>query len=261
MLELLRRLTVDQWAAIDREYLQRDLPDPRVAWILVTMAIALILPRYFGDLKHIQAIPVVKDWMQSTAYPSLWPRLYWAFFKFINYFLVPALCIKLVLRERVADYGFKLSKDPHVWMLYGAMLLVVLPLTFGVSFNEAFLRTYPKYKAASETFVQFFAWEGAYGFQFFMLEFFFRGFILFALAPYLGSAAIFVAVVPYSMIHFSKPLAETLGSIIAGIALGTIALRTHSIYGGVLVHCAVAWSMDVFAMSRRGELGRLFGDS
>jgi membrane protease YdiL (CAAX protease family) len=89
-----------------------------------------------------------------------------------------------------------------------------------------------------------------------MLEFFFRGFLLFALARYLGPLAIFVMIVPYAMIHFGKPLAECLGSILAGIALGTVALRTASIYGGVAVHCAVAWSMDLFALAATDRLPR-----
>lgn len=258
MTGLLRKLTVEQWRAIDRDYMDRALPDARVAWILIAAAIALILPRYFGSHEHATAIPAVKEWIDSTAHPTLWPRVYWALFKVLNYFCVPALCIKLVLRERIRDFGFAFSRKREVWLLYLAMFLVVLPLTYGVSWSDAFLRTYPKYKDAGESLQQFFVWEGVYGFQFFMLEFFFRGFILFALARYIGSAAIFVAIVPYSMIHLAKPLAETLGSIVSGIVLGTIALRTRSIYGGVLVHCAVAWSMDLFAMHRKGDLAELF---
>jgi hypothetical protein len=65
-------------------------------------------------------------------------------------------------------------------------------------------------------------------------------------------------IVPYAMIHFGKPLAECLGSVIAGVALGTLSLRTGSIYGGVAVHCAVAWSMDLFALHQTGKLRGLF---
>jgi membrane protease YdiL (CAAX protease family) len=101
-------------------------------------------------------------------------------------------------------------------------------------------------------------WELSYGLQFLMLELFFRGFLIFALARVIGSLAIFVMIVPYAMIHFSKPLPECLGSIIAGLALGTVALRTGSIAGGVLVHCAVAWSMDLLALYRTGKLFALF---
>ena len=81
--------------------------------------------------------------------------------------------------------------------------------------------------------------------------------MIFNLARSIGSLAIFVMVVPYAMIHFGKPFAECMGSILAGIALGTVALRTGSIWGGVLVHCVVAWSMDLLALWRTDRLWSL----
>ena len=50
----------------------------------------------------------------------------------------------------------------------------------------------------------------------------------------------FVAVVPYCMIHFQKPLPEALGAIVAGVVLGALSLRTGSVLGGAAVHVAVA---------------------
>ena len=80
------------------------------------------------------------------------------------------------------------------------------------------------------------------------LEFFFRGFILNGLRRALGANAIFVMIVPYCMIHYGKPLPETLGAIGAGLILGTLAMRTKSIWGGVLIHIGVATTMDVLAL-------------
>lgn len=260
MVRLLHWLTVHQWAAIDRDYRDRPLPDNRLLWILLTITVALLLPRYFGNPKFILSIPAAKALFASWPYPSLWPRMYWAGFKAINYFVIPALCIKFILREPIADHGLRITREGKIWLLYLAMFLVVFPMAFGASFFESFLRTYPKYKEAGDTWTQLLAWEAGYGFQFFMLEFFFRGFVLFALARYIGAAAIFVMVVPYMMIHMGKPFAESAGSILAGIALGTIALRTRSIYGGVALHCAIAWSMDVFAMLRKGQIQHLWTD-
>lgn len=259
MIRLLRWLTVVQWKAIDDEYRTEPLPNAKVYWILVFAALALIAPRYFGRPESILEIDAAKRLFSTWPHPDLYPRLYWAGFKLINYGVIPAICIKLVLRERIVDHGLSFHKSGKTWLLYFAMLALVVPMAYAVSFSPAFLATYPKYAAAGRSWTQFLLWEAGYGFQFFMLEFFFRGFLLFALARYLGPVAIFIAIVPYAMIHFGKPLAETLGSVLAGIALGTIALRTRSIYGGVLVHCGVAWSMDLFALMRKGELGRLFG--
>ena len=50
------------------------------------------------------------------------------------------------------------------------------------------------------------------------------------------------------MIHFSKPWLEASGAILFGLFLGVLAMRSRSIWGGVIVHIAVAASMDVVAL-------------
>jgi len=50
------------------------------------------------------------------------------------------------------------------------------------------------------------------------------------------------------MIHFGKPLPETIGAIFAGIVLGSMSLKSNSIWLGVLLHFSVAISMDFFAV-------------
>ncbi|RZA09054.1 MAG: CPBP family intramembrane metalloprotease, partial [Moraxellaceae bacterium] len=86
------------------------------------------------------------------------------------------------------------------------------------------------------------------------LEFFFRGFILNALRPALGANAIWVMCVPYLMIHFPKLWLEATGAILFGLFLGILALRSRSIWGGVLVHAGVALTMDIAAILRKQGL-------
>ncbi len=100
-------------------------------------------------------------------------------------------------------------------------------------------------------------WELFYGLQFLSLEVFFRGFMLAEAKLKYGWRAILFMVVPYVMIHFGKPAAETTGSLIAGMVLGLLALRTGSIWGGVTIHIAVAWSMDFASMIQRGVFRQL----
>ena len=94
--------------------------------------------------------------------------------------------------------------------------------------------------------------------QFFALEMFFRGFWLGALRRSFGSGAIFAMAVPYCMIHFGKPFLEANGAIVAGIALGSLSMRTKSIYQGFLVHITVAGLMDWLALSHRHALPTVF---
>lgn len=258
-IRLLRSLTIEQWAAIDREHRRDTLPNLGAAAVLVTAAVALVIPRFFGSPRSFQRFPFLVEAFAALPYPDLHPHLFWAAFKLIHYGVLPWLCLRFVLRQKLAECGVRWVWEPKVWLLYAGMLALVLPLTYVASGNDAFLRTYPKYAGAGESLEQFFLWEVAYSFQFLMLEFFFRGFLCFALARSIGSLAVFVMVVPYAMIHLGKPLPEALGSIFTGIVLGTVALRTGSIYGGVVVHCAVAWAMDLAALAQKGKLGALFG--
>jgi membrane protease YdiL (CAAX protease family) len=56
------------------------------------------------------------------------------------------------------------------------------------------------------------------------------------------------------MIHFVKPPAEALASVIGGVVLGYLALRTGSIVWGIALHIAVAASMDIAALAHKGFL-------
>jgi hypothetical protein len=254
----LRKLTVEQWQAIDAQYRTETLPDLRPAWVCVTAAVSLTIPRFFGQERHLKQFPWLGELFSGLPYPSLHPHAYWALFKLVNYGLLPLLCIVLVLKRPLRDFGLHFVESRRVAAIYAGCLLLVAPFVLWASTSDAFLRTYPKYDHAGDSLGQLLLWEALYGLQFLMLEFFFRGFLIFSLARWIGSLAVFVMVVPYAMIHLGKPFAECMGSIIAGIALGTLALRTGSIGGGVVVHCAVAWSMDLLALARTGKLSHLF---
>jgi hypothetical protein len=85
-------------------------------------------------------------------------------------------------------------------------------------------------------------------------EFFFRGFLVHSLKPALGIYSIFAMTVPYCMIHFGKPPAETFAAIAAGVFLGWLSYRNGNIWMGLLLHCTVAFSMDIMALYNKGLL-------
>ncbi|MFZ5891128.1 MAG: CPBP family intramembrane glutamic endopeptidase [Myxococcota bacterium] len=254
----LTRFLREQARAIDAEYKTQSLPSGQAALVLITAALALVLPKYFGSPEAFNRMEWAQQLFAPLPYPELHPHLYWSAFKLVHYGILPFICLHFVLKSDLRSHGVRFIWEPRVWLLYAGMLLIVLPLTYAAAGSDSFLRTYPKYAGAGNSLGELLCWELAYSFQFLMLEFFFRGFLTFALARYIGSLAVFVMVVPYAMIHLSKPFAECLGSIIAGSVLGTVALRTGSIYGGVVVHCVVAWGMDLFALAAKGRLTQLF---
>jgi len=247
IVHLIKEYTIGQWIAIDAEYRDPEAKsDLKGIGSLVSVSLLLIIRRYYGRPRTFSIIfgKIAKTW----PYPDMWPYLYGTFTAFLLYFIVPSLFIYFVFHERIRDHGFSVKGFTRYIWLYIAMLAVVIPLAIIASRSPEFIRKYPLYSGAGNSLPQFLIYESAYGVYFLSLEFFLRGFMLFALARYMGAYAIFVMVIPYSMIHFGKPVAETIGSIIAGTALGTLALRSRSIFGGLLIHVTVAWTMDILAV-------------
>lgn len=229
--------------------------DWRPISVLASGALFLTLMEYLGMPTHWRQLV---EWMGeggSTFFAELphsrWWSLthhaWWAGWRVLGFFILPCIVIKL-MRERVRDNGLQTKGfSQHAW-IYFACYAVVFVCVVCVSYTEEFSTYYPFYRLSNRSWFDFICWELLYAAQFFSLEFFFRGWWLKAGKRAMGSHAIFVMVVPYVMIHFGKPMIETAGAIIAGVVLGTLAMKTRSIWSGFLIHVSVAISMDVAAL-------------
>jgi membrane protease YdiL (CAAX protease family) len=263
----------DTWRVLDAEAaetrsLAGDRPDYRPAVALVIVAVVLTLQEYYGGRQVYDTL--LRPWLheleaaghpglKTAQYDELYSYGWWALARIIGYVFVPLPLWKLIFpQDSLLDMGLRgrgfLS---HLW-IYGLCLAVVLPAMLLVASQPDFGTYYPFYKSSSRSISDLLMWEVMYGAQFFALELFFRGFLLGALRRTLGSAAIFAMAVPYCMIHYGKPYLETNGAIVAGIVLGSLAMRTRSIYAGFLVHITVAFSMDFLALWRREALPHVF---
>ncbi len=193
--------------------------------------------------------------LRSSPFWDLCQHGWWALFRFAGFFVVPAMVIAL-RGERIRDHGLAAKGLlEHAW-IYALCYAVVFVCVVVVSFDPEFTSYYPFYRQSHRSWLDFGLWELLYAAQFFGLEFFFRGYWLKAARTSMGSQAIFAMVVPYVMIHFGKPLPETIAAVFAGVVLGTLAMRTGSIWSGFLIHVSVAVSMDVAALLQTTGLPR-----
>ncbi len=201
------------------------------------------------------------QWMDKLVYknPSsnLGELTYWICSLIVFYFVVPAITIKFFFKEKLSDYGLRLKEAFKGYYLYLLMLLVMIPLVLFFSGTESFQARYPflKMHNGDSLSADFWKWELLYCSQFFALEFFFRGFVVFGLKPKLGFYSVFVMTIPYCMIHFGKPMPETIAAIIAGIVLGWLSLKNRSVWLGFLIHCSVGLSMDLASLWQKGFFG------
>jgi len=243
---------LDSWREADAQAdsAGADELDWRPIVVLVTTAIVLTLARYFGGTGTFSELVPYDKKLYSRDEWDLMARAWWSGVRIVTYVLIPMLTIVFMPGERIRDYYISFRGfGRHLW-IYVGLYLLVLPFVLLVAQQEQFIRTYPFYKYANQSLGHFLKWQMLYAVQFLALEFFFRGYMLKGLRHKFGYGAIFVMVVPYCMIHYTKPLPETLGAIFAGIALGTLAMRTRSIWGGVLIHVGVALTMDWLALTQ-----------
>lgn len=228
----------------------------RVFITLACVCVALLFIHYAKFSSNIPFIigdELTQRW-QSSHWYHLLGYVWWTGCHLIGFVLLPWLVIRWCFKQRMRDFGWRVNDTAQHWRGYLLLLSPILVFVVLVSFGEDFVNHYPFYDLAGRSWFDLLIWELLYLSQFVFLEFFFRGFILQALRPAMGANAVWVMCVPYLMIHFPKLWLEATGAILFGLFLGILALRSRSIWGGVVVHAGVAVSMDIAALLRKQEI-------
>ena len=174
----------------------------------------------------------------------------WAIATIVLELIVPLLLIRFVHRRRIAEHGWSFEGFSRHVRLYLGLFALMVPVLWWVSTQQEFLDRYPFVRAARTDSALLLRWEPLYVLQFFALEAFFRGYLLFTLERKFGWNACFIMAVPYCAIHWHKAPLECFAAIFAGVFLGGLALRFRSWYGGAVLHSLVGLSMDVLAHLR-----------
>ncbi len=193
----------------------------------------------------------------STPYSYRYIRTLLSNFKEIFTVLLPFWIIyKWYLKNEIYHF-YGIQKKNVNLKPYIIMILLMVPLLYLASLQPDFLKMYPRYKRSGGfTVIQHYhinknfiigLYELSYAFSFFIVELIFRGYLIFALTKYLGKDVVLPMAVAYCVLHFGKPLGETISSFFGGYLLGVIAYKTKNIYGGILVHIGIALLMELFA--------------
>lgn len=179
---------------------------------------------------------------------------WWGVVTIAGFVVLPSVAVKLVLKERLRDYGLQIRGSFGSWRVYLVLFALSVPFIVLASTQTNFQETYPFYGLShGEAWWPFlWAWWLLYAVQFAALEFFFRGFMVHGLKLRMGITSVFVMVVPYVMIHFAKPPLEAFSAIIGGTVLGFLSLKTKSVWWGAALHIAIAATMDLLALGQKG---------
>lgn len=170
------------------------------------------------------------------------------------FYLIPLFVFWQILDRAEMKNLYGLTRKNFEARPYFILLLFVLPAVAWASFQPAFMQSYPQYTPGTmEVAMGWNQWvttgilQFFYGLDFTFVELFFRGFLVIGMVKWLGPGAVLPMVTTYCFLHFGKPAAEAVSSIIGGYLLGIFAYYSRSILGGVIVHWGVAWMMELCA--------------
>ena len=215
--------------------------------ILLASALLLMLHRYYTRRSFFRLH--FAEYFGAGPLAESYPYYYWFLTTGITLFLVPVLVARFGTTQRLKDYGFQLGNQKLGWSVTGAAWVLMIPVVIlAVIVYPPFRVKYPLCKVIADSWQTFLPYQLAYGVYMFSWEFFFRGFMLFGLERKFGNYSILIQTIPFAVLHYSKPLPEALGSIIAGVLLGVLALETRTFLYGAAIHWLVAMTMDVVAV-------------
>ena len=179
---------------------------------------------------------------------------WWAGTQIVSYLIVPLIVVRCIGMKPI-DIGWKFRGTSGHWKYYAILLAIAVPFVVVASTTAEFQERYPlfeEFRGQEGAWSDLRIWWIFYVLQFVAVETFFRGFLVLGLAKRFGQASIFIATIPYLMIHFSKPPVEALAAIVGGIVMGYLAYRTKSVWWGIALHVSVAALMDFLSLGQKG---------
>jgi membrane protease YdiL (CAAX protease family) len=147
--------------------------------------------------------------------------------------IVPLLVVVIAFRDRPSRYGLRIGDRRAGAAIAVAGCVVMTPVLLALARVPAFAAYYAPQGTTAAGVVLTTALEVI------PAEFFFRGFLLFALLRVIGPFAVVVATLPFAFIHLGKPEVETLSTLLGGLAYGWLDWRTGSVLYSGLAHTFV----------------------
>jgi membrane protease YdiL (CAAX protease family) len=143
---------------------------------------------------------------------------------------VPLLVVLLGFRDRPSRYGLRLGDWRAGLAISLGGIAVMTPVAIAVAHVPAFAAFYaPQAAPPPQVFL-------TTALDVLPAEFFFRGFLLFALLRAVGPIAVVFATVPFAFSHLGKPELETLSTLGGGFLYGWLDWRTGSVVWSGLAH-------------------------
>jgi uncharacterized protein len=222
--------------------------DRKILIVFISVAVLQTVSYYYTSRRFFRYNYF--EQMQFDKNVFLYEYIYWFVGDFLTLFILPVLIIKLLLKEKLTNYGVRVG-DYKIGLKYSLVFLaIMIPIVWFVSANKDFINTYPQLSDVKYSWSIFILFEAGILLYMIAWEFIWRGFMLFGLEEKFGYYSVLIQMIPFLILHNGKPSPETFGAIIAGLALGILALKTRSVLYCIITHAGVMFSIDLISTLR-----------
>lgn len=247
----------------------------KTALILLSTFILLILWGSKGDMKILSKI-FGEKWPEVLFPGVTWNRQLTSFIVgFLLLVVIPSCLIKFVFKEKLSEYGLGWPKDKNrrkqgIIGFFLIMGIAIIPF-FLSGFNPEMQREYPLFGdvIAMGDWGAFIVYELVYLLFFVVIEFIYRGYLLFGIfkikdieaikgvrgikSPMVfGIYAILIQMLSYTMWHIAKPVPELIGTVFWGIGTGAVVLKTRTVWPVIIAHWLLCVLLDIMVWLRLG---------
>jgi membrane protease YdiL (CAAX protease family) len=242
--------------------------EPRVTTIMVVGALMVLLFEKYGRASAFNSL-FATDSLVRNAHFGVMSDYYWFTASVVLLGLIPCSSQIPFRSTRPDALGIGFGDRRLGFQIAFGCYFAFMPIVIVASRFESFANFYPLNSQMGSEAISFLSGKGpqdflswfipyeiGYALYFLGWEYFFRGFLTLGLYDKFGFNAVLVSNIPFVLLHSGKPLPEAVGSILGGLVLGVIAIRTRSFWYGFFLHGAIAVSMDLCAIERRFELFR-----
>ncbi len=230
--------------------LERAFPGMNLELAALMSGATGLLVVYFIFSHRLWSAGFLEDWFRGIGgrvFARELSRLSWSHFMAVIWLLlVPSAAMWLFMGMSPRALGLRVRGIAREVALVLGLYVLFVPVIWHFSQSPAFASVYPRVRSVRGHADLFFVYQAIYLTKWVAWEFYFRGFMLFGLRPRLGNHAVLVSTLAFALMHIPKPTAELAAAIPAGYLLCWLALRSKSIFPGVLLHWMVAATMEWF---------------
>ncbi len=218
------------------------------AFVLVSVAVIEVISYYYCGTrafrKYFAKLFELGDLARFYRY------IYWLSADFVIHFIVPVLLSAFILRQKPRDFGLGWGDYRMGIKIFVLFMIIMMPILWIATSFPGFIQKYPHTSAVLSNWTLFAIYNLCFILYMIGWEFIWRGYMLFGLKEKFGYYAILIQMIPFVILHNGKPVAETLGAIVAGIALGILAWRTNSFWYCAMTHASVMVAINLIATLR-----------